>query len=69
MAETIYRLILELFVYGFFLLIALGLISLIIPNKPKPKGFFHFWKNYWSEVVLIIGVIFAAYCFLKGIGL
>ena len=32
-------------------------------------SFKKFWKNYWDDIVLIIGILLAVYLFLKARGI
>ncbi|MBI2629871.1 hypothetical protein HYW76_02105 [Candidatus Pacearchaeota archaeon] len=63
------KIIISLFVYSFFILVALGLISLVIPYKKRPKNTFQFIKIYWSEVLLIGCMILGAYFMIRGMGI
>ena len=58
-----------IFVFGFFILIAIWLISLVVPHKKRPKSIIQFFKIYWSEMFLVICIIVGAYFFVKGLSL
>ena len=51
------------FTYLFWNLLVLGLMSLILDQKPKPTNVLHFIRIYYSELILILGINVGAYFF------
>jgi hypothetical protein len=58
-----------IFVFVFFLSIAGAMISYIAPHKFERKytSLKEIVKTFWSETLLIIGIIVGAYFIIKGL--
>jgi len=53
--------------YFFVVLIAISLMFSVVKQKKKPKSIKEFFKIYWSEIFLIVGLTLSGYYFGKGI--
>jgi len=62
--ETI---IMGIFVYGYFLLIAFWLIGQVDRKPPKKKTLWNLIKTYWSDWFLIICMLVGAQFFIWGV--
>lgn len=68
--DLVARIFISGFVFAFFILIAMAMMSYVLPNKKlKGNGVIGAFKTYWSEMLLVFGMMLAAYFFLKARGL
>ena len=65
--KMITKILISIFFYGFFLLIAGALMEWVDKKPPKHKTVKNLIKIYWSEVFLVLFLLLGASFFIKGV--